>query len=100
MLGKRDQWLDLLGHTADTEQLEHNLQQLVNERLQALSARMPLGWAVYLASLARFACVQLLDSDLEWMFLELALGRGESFASPVEVLCLWSVHNHLLSTEC
>src|SRR5690625_1697904 len=27
MLGKRDQWLDLLGHTADTEQLEHHLQQ-------------------------------------------------------------------------
>lgn len=99
MLGKRDQWLDLLGHTADTEQLEHNLQQLVNERLQALSARMPLGWAEYLAPLARFACAQLQDSDRECRFLALAHWQGEPFAPHIEDLERWQALAHFLLTD-
>ncbi len=59
MLGKRDQWLPLLGDGDDTDVLEENLWSVLTDDLTQLAQAMPLGWQDALAPIARLAAQAL-----------------------------------------
>lgn len=99
MLGKRDQWLDLISHTEDSELLEQNLMQLINERLEELAYSLPLGWAESLAPLARFACAQMYESGRECKFIALADWQGEGLLPDVSDLERWQALAYFLLTD-
>lgn len=62
MLASRDQWLPLLADSGDVEQLQENLEQAIEEDLEALARLMPSGWAEVLAPLIRLAAAALRES--------------------------------------
>ena len=63
MLAKRDQWLPLLSHGEDAEQLQAFLQETMQEQLSRLDASLPLGWQTELAPAARLAAQTLSEQQ-------------------------------------
>lgn len=63
MLGKRDQWLPLLGHAKDSQKLQAFLHQTMLDQLRALAESMPLGWQQILAPATRLAAQTLMDQE-------------------------------------
>lgn len=100
MLGKRDQWLPELGHLDDTQQLEANLYDLVEEHLQRLLAAMPLGWAQDLAPLARHAIEVLQAGEQPCDFAALQDWAGEPLDATAASLAQWqALANFLLNAQ-
>lgn len=99
MLETRDQWLDLIAHTEDAEQLEDNLAALIQGRLERVAERMPLGWAQDLAPLARYACATLQEKGRPCDFPALADWDGSPFAPHPEELPRWQALSHFLLTR-
>jgi len=62
MLAKRDQWLPLLGHSDDADELQAYLQQAISEGLERIEHAMPVGWQHVLAEPARQAAQALHES--------------------------------------
>lgn len=100
MLGKRDQWLPLLGHGEDANELEFYLQQTISEGLARIEQAMPVGWQHELAKSARQAAQALKDSGkdadpivglLEW--------QPGSMSSDASELPLWRGLRRLLLTD-
>ena len=59
MLAQRDQWLPLLDHANDVEQLQQSLSDAVFADIQAVAAALPAGWSETLAPIARVAAAAL-----------------------------------------
>ncbi|SMC25259.1 DNA helicase/exodeoxyribonuclease V, subunit A [Andreprevotia lacus DSM 23236] len=107
MLASRDQWLPLLGSMAsafdaeglqhDRELLEHNLQAVVIEELQALSDAMPFGWYHELAPLARQSA-ELLEPEKPGVLTALAGWGDVPLSCTPQALPQWQALQTLLLT--
>src|SRR5690606_11885354 len=79
MLASRDQWLPLLGHGADIEQIRRNLDDAVAQDIAALRAAMPVGWAEQLSPCIALAAQHLASQGQDDGLALLADWRGEDF---------------------
>ena len=98
MLGQRDQWLPLLQHGSDRDELECNLQRAIETDLHRLASLMPIGWAEQLAPPARLAAAVLSEAHAEHALADLLDWDGEPFGPDIEYLSQWKALAQLLLT--
>lgn len=99
MLAGRDQWLPLLAHGSDLEQLIENLDQSIQDDLTQLEQIMPPGWAYSLADPLRRAA-DTLATDGNVSFQE-ALGNwdGQAFGTTPDTIPQWQALAQMLLTQ-
>lgn len=99
MLAGRDQWLPLLVHGSDLEQLINNLDHSIRNELADLQNIMPLGWASSLSAPVRQAAdVMAAEGRTD---IQDALGDwdGQPFGTGPEAVFQWQALAQLLLTK-
>lgn len=99
MLAGRDQWLPLLVHGSDLEQLIDNLDHSIHDDLTQLHQIMPLGWARSLSGPIRLAADALAAEGQTEIQDALGDWDGQAFGTEPDTVLQWHGLAQMLLTK-